>query len=182
MNHRHLGAVFLLLLMSSGLLFARPPATSLRPAAVMLHVGLGLILLLGFLSIRPQRHRGRGASFVVGASLAALAALIGLAGYSLGPSGEVWIAAHAALGAVAAVVFAYRWLIVERDIAAARIAGLITVAILVAAGLGRCRGTHETPKPPPASAVARSLQADSLAGRLGDGAAGRQGEDGGASR
>jgi hypothetical protein len=104
---------------------------------------LGVLLLLGFLSLGVARHRGRGGSFAAVVSLAAAASALGAVGVALGrSSGRTWIAAHALLGAGGAAALAYRWLVAERHLRAARIGGAILVLIAAAALAGRCHADH----------------------------------------
>lgn len=149
MNHRHLGALFLLLLLNSATLFVWHGDSTFRSASLTIHMILGVLLFLGFIGIGWLRHRGRGASFVTASSLAALAAALGLIGVALGrASGGSLIAAHTAAGVAAVGVLAYRWLVEERAIPAARIAGVILVLIAAGAVAGRCRNAGDTPPPP----------------------------------
>lgn len=175
MNHRHLGGLFLLVLLSSAFLFARIGDATARAAGVTIHMVLAVLVLLGFVSLGLARHRGRGPTFVLATSLAAVSSLLGVVGVALGRTdGAAWILAHVVAGAAATFVLGYRWLVTERKVPAARIAGIALVFLVAAACVGRCRATEErppaspSPSPPSSAAVARAAPRDDLVARLGE--------------
>jgi guanyl-specific ribonuclease Sa len=154
-NHRHLGGVFLLLLIVSAMLFAWHGTSDLRAAAVALHMVLTVVAVLGVIGLGLARHRGRGGSFVAAASLGGAAALFGAVGTAVGRGpGAPLILAHTMAAIAAALVLAYRWLVEERAVPAARVAGSLLLVAMALAGVGRWLGLSSAAAPQPAPATA----------------------------
>ena len=156
MNHRHLGGAFLLLLLVSALLFAWQGGSDLRAAAVAVHMVLTVVVVLGFIGLGlARRHRGRGASFVVVAALGGAASLFGVLGTAMGRGpGAPLILAHTVSAIAAALVLAYRWLVEERTIPAARIAGSLLLLAMALAGVVRWQRWSSAAVPHAAAATA----------------------------